>query len=98
MIGTGRPPGYWQDEATGVLRPVILAYLSGASLDAQQCSTIRAYLRQWINSPIWDSNPYAGPEQHLSLAALRLAVENCTDRAGIKYWLEAAEAHGLDPL
>lgn len=82
-------PGYWLRETTGILRPVIERYLAGDSLSERDCATMRAYLRQWINAPVW-----RGPE----IEHLRDAIDGLTSRAAISAWLDAAEEIGIDPL
>jgi len=85
---SGRP-GYWMYEASGVLRPAVEAYLSGAELSGPQISAMRAYLRQWIAADDW-----AGP----AIRTLRAAIEGLTSRQAIDSWLARAEAEGIDPL
>lgn len=82
-------PGYWLYETSGVLRPVVLAYLRGEDLDTRQCAIMRAYLRQWASGDWKGSAP---------VAALRLACDNLTTRAAIERWISAACALGMDPL
>jgi hypothetical protein len=91
-------PGYWMYETSGVLRPVIEAYLAGGMLTEKDVATMRAYLRQWIESPIWDQNPYIGPEHREWLASLRAGIEELTCRTAIAVWLDRAALAGLDPL
>lgn len=91
-------PGYWMAETTGVLRPAVEAYLTGAPLTEQQIAALRAYLRQWIMSPVWDRNPHTSAAAAAALAALRTAVEGLTSRDEIDVWVHAATASGLDPL
>jgi hypothetical protein len=85
-------------ETTGVLRPVVEAYLGGGDLSAEQIAILRAYLRQWIGSPVWDENPHAGAEEHAWLVRMRSTVDGLTTRRAIDDWIEAAVDEGLDPL
>jgi len=85
-----RAPKFWQHETTGVLRPVIEAYLNGKELDPAQVLVMRAYLRQWIQSPVW----YGGEE----LERLRTSLEAIQTRRDISAWLDAALEEGFDPL
>ena len=85
-----RAPKYWQHETTGVLRPVIEAYLNGKELDIAQVLVMRAYLRQWIQSPVW----YGGEE----LERLRASLEAVQTRKDVDTWLDAALEEGMDPL
>lgn len=82
-------PGFWMNEVSGVLRPVVMAYLEGAPLTPQDLAIMRAYLRQWIASPYW-----RGPE----VAQLRQDVDAITSRATLKRWLDRADSVGIDPL
>lgn len=86
---TTSEPGYWMHETSGVLRPVIKDYLDGNDLSPQQCSTMRAYLRQWIAAPVW---------QGAFIDELRRSVNALTSRDAIEVWLDAAEQVGIDPL
>ena len=82
-------PGYWMHETSGVLRPVIERFLSGAELSDAQVATMRAYLRQWMDSP-W------APEE--AVQALRDRIPNLADTDGIRVWLFDALEIGIDPL
>lgn len=93
-----RHPGYWQHETSGVLRPAIEAYLNGAIMPPDQISAMRAYLRQWITSPIWDFNPHMSEKERLQLADLRRRIDGLQSRWAIKLWLEDAHNSGHDPL
>jgi hypothetical protein len=88
-------PGYWQHETSGVLRPVVEAYLVSDRLTPDQIATMRAYLRQWIMSPVWDANPHGG---HGALAALRERIDTLTTQNAIDRWIDDADALGFDPL
>lgn len=92
---TAATPGYWRNETTGVLRPVVLRYLKGHELRPSDCAALRAYIRQWITSPVWDLNPHGG---HETLAGLRSRLDDLTSRQAIEAWLDDATELGLDPL
>lgn len=81
------PPGYWMYETTGVLAPVIRAYLAGDTLDGAQVATFRAYLRQWMLEMV-------GPEA----AELRRRLDSVTDTDTLRRWLYDALDIGIDPL
>ena len=83
------PPGYWMHETSGALRPAVEAYLRGEEMTAGQIAAMRAYLRQWIMSPLW-----TGSRIH----ALRAVIDTLTTRDAISAWLAAAGAEGIDPL
>ena len=89
MSETHPMPGYWMHETSGVLRPVIEAYLAGEELNAEQVATMRAYLRQWIEAPGWGG---------LEVDELRQSVRGLDSRHRIKVWLRRAELCGIDPL
>lgn len=90
MIGIGpEPPGYWMHETSGVLRPAVEAYLNGEELTSFQVVYLRAYLRQWINSPMWQGE---------AVDTLRSWVNELRDRQSISRWLLVAGEEGIDPL
>ena len=76
-------------ERSGVLRPVVEAFLNGQALSAEQAAVMRAYLRQWIMAGIW-----SGPE----IETLRRDIDGLTDREAIADWLDRAVGIGIDPL
>lgn len=87
-----RSPGFWMNETTGVLRPVVLAYFAaqtnqGPDLTPQQVATMRAYLRQWIAAPGW-----------LRAEDLRAQVETIRTHADVVAWVNAADDRGMDPF
>lgn len=82
-------PGYWMNETSGALRPAVLAYLCGDAMTDQQVVAMRAYLRQWINAPVW---------RGCTVAPLRDRIDELTSRAAIARWLADAEAAGIIPL
>jgi len=84
-----RPPRYWQDETSGVLRPAVEAYLHGEPLTAAQVAAIRAYLRQWIGAPVWRGE---------GVDELRAGIDGLGSRFAIADWLARAEQLGIDPL
>lgn len=90
-----RPPGYWLNETSGALKPAVIAYLENQPMTGMHIAAMRAYLRQWINSDVWDANPHGVGSR---LAELRRLVESLHTREDIKAWIEIATAEGLDPL
>jgi hypothetical protein len=82
-------PGYWMNETSGELRPVIERYLTAQHLTARDVAIMRVYLRQWINDGAW-----IGP----LIDALRTQVDEIHDRDGIRRWLDRALDAGIDPL
>lgn len=81
-------PGYWPNETTGVLRPVVEKYLRGDALDPDEVATMRAYLRQWVAAP------FAGPE----IRPLRDDAERIRTHDDVREWLRRALDVGIDPL
>lgn len=82
-------PKYWMYETSGVLAPAVEAYLNGAPMTMNQLGAMRAYLRQWINSPVW-----RGPE----IDVLRVNINSIGTRDDIDRWLSQALQSGIDPL
>jgi hypothetical protein len=83
-------PKFWMYESSGVLRPVVEAYLKGQDLSTEQIGLMRAYLHQWVRSPVWK------PGSQLEMLRLRIcAIET---RADITDCLAVAEFLGIDPL
>lgn len=80
-------PGFWFHETSGVLRPAVEDYLFGRDLSAEQIALLRAYLRQWIETPVWR-------RAH----ELRRRIDSLVDRAAIDRWIADAVKLGLDPL
>jgi hypothetical protein len=82
-------PKFWTDETSGTLQPAVRAYLTDATLTEPQIAAMRAYLRQWIQSPLWE-----GP----GIQELRRSVDQLHTRAAIAEWVAIAVNAGLDPL
>jgi len=82
------PPGYWMNETSGVLQPVVEKYLAGDELEADELTVMRLYLRQWMNAP------FLGPE----VRSLRLTIEDVTTTERLRLWLRRAQLAGVDPL
>jgi hypothetical protein len=76
------------DETSGVLKPAIQAYLSGDPMTEVEVEVVRAYLRQWIEAPVWKG----------ALEQLREDIDGLTSREAISDWLDLAEEEGIDPL
>lgn len=90
-------PKYWKHETTGRLRPVIEAYYDGRQLTAIGCALLRAYLDQWIQSPVWDLPPIEA-YYRAELAKLRRSVRALKTGLDIREWLSAANRIGIEPL
>ena len=83
-------PGYWVNETSGVLRPVVSAYLKVEPMTDEQIMLMRAYLLQWIDAPAWLPSP--------QLEELRRSVRKLSTREDIDKWIAEALAIGIDPL
>lgn len=92
------PPGYWMNETSGVLKPAVDRYIRREALSKDDIVVLRAYLRQWINAPCWDANPYAIDESRQSLTRLRGRIDFLISRSAIDAWLGDALMEGIDPL
>lgn len=82
-------PGFWMNETSGVIAPVVQAYLNGARLGERPVAIMRAYLRQWVNAP-----GFIGAE----VEALRADIDSIQTHDGLKCWLDRALDAGIDPL
>jgi len=93
-----RAPLYWMNETSGVLKPVIEKLLMATELTPMEVSVIRAYFRQWIDSPAWDVNPHENERSRAALADLRAQVRQIESMKDIEHSLAAMIAEGMDPL
>jgi hypothetical protein len=82
-------PGYWMNETSGVLEPVVRKYLEGGELSTDEVQTMRAYLRQWI----W-ADGFVGPD----VDRLRAGVAHLYNTGDLRAWLDRALNAGIDPL
>lgn len=83
------PPGYWANETGPTLRPAVKRYLTGQPMSRGQVLEMRAYLRQWMLSPMWVGS---------MIDPLRTMVEEISTREDITRWLDLALREGIDPL
>lgn len=88
MSNTDDAPGYWMNETSGLLRPVIENYLTGGKMTDRDIATMRAYLRQWMQGP------WTGP----MVDVLRSQIDDIHDRKDIARWLNRALDQNIDPL
>jgi len=92
-------PMYWMDETSGKLALAVgLLVTQPQALTLLDIAYIRAYFRQWIESPAWDMNPERSPEGEAALALLRGSVNGLVSLTNIRSWLRVAVEWGLDPL
>lgn len=82
-------PGYWMNESSGLLANTVSRYLAGDELGDVDLPLMRAYLRQWIEAPL-----FVGPE----VEALRAGVDELQSTDDVRAWLERAIDAGVDPL
>ena len=80
-------------ESSGVLEPVVRAYLQGDELDAGQVDLMRAYLYQGVMAPVWGPSSIL---EALRLRAFRQRIESRRETSTMP--IEAMEEIGMDPL
>jgi hypothetical protein len=85
-------------EVSGRLAEAMKRYLKEEPLTNYDIGLIRAYLVQWIESPVWDQNPNMDAAGRAELEELRQAAHKITGRRGIHEWVEVATDWGIDPL
>jgi hypothetical protein len=94
-----RAPKYWRDEIGGQLAAAVRTYLDNPdALTMRDIAFLRAYFRQWVNSPAWDMNPHHDANSRATLAVLRGAVPTIASARDVQAWLNSATEAGLDPL
>jgi hypothetical protein len=90
------------NETGGKLVPAMERYLKGESAEPDDVNLIRAYLRQWIDSPVWDDGVDLGipadPIEGVTLDDLRRNVRQIASRAAVDMWLQDAMNLAIDPL
>ena len=91
-------PRCWRDETLGALAAAIEHYLTYGAMTVRDVALIRAYLVQWIDSPVWDMNPDHSEESRRVLALLRSDARRIADAKCITAWLMRAMEQGIDPL
>jgi hypothetical protein len=96
--GSALAPKYWRDETGGELVPAMERYIKRKDLSLRDLVLIRAYLRQWIESPAWDLNPHSDEHSAANLKLLRESATKLFRRADIEEWIRAALEIGIDPL
>jgi len=84
------------NETGGKLVPAMERYLKGEPAEPDDVNLIRAYLRQWIDSPVWDAG--AEGEARTRLDHLRRTVRQIECSPAIDMWLESALDLAIDPL
>jgi hypothetical protein len=89
-------PKYWMHETGGQLGPAMERYLKGEPEKPDDVNLIRAYLRQWIDSPVWAGG--VDDEGRVMLDELRADVDQIVSRLTLDMWLENASQLAIDPL
>jgi hypothetical protein len=97
-------PKYWRHETGGRLAIAVENFLNHRLMTVRDVALVRAYLIQWIDSPVWEMNPHlaqGGPAATAALAALtrlRVRARRICAVADIHHWINDALAEGHDPL
>lgn len=91
-------PKFWRAEVTGELGRAVELYLHGRPMTKRDIALMRFYLRQWIDSPVWDQCPSHDAESLAELAGLRETARMLFTAADIHAWLHRAMDIGIDPL
>jgi len=91
-------PKYWMYEQGGELVPAVERYLRQEELSIRDIILIRAYLRQWVDSPVWDMNPTLTAEGKTALNNLRGKVLASRTKHQIDECIWMATRMGMDPL
>lgn len=81
-------PRYWMHETSGVLRPVIEAYLSGRVLNDAEVGIMRKYLYQWVTLGDWGQD----------VSELAAAVAGIRTREDVERCIVELDDWGMDPL
>lgn len=85
-------------ETGGELQPAVSAFLNGETLTIRQIALIRAYLKQWIDSPVWNMNPHMTTEGLEELEAIRKQVHAIVSDRDIRECIGQMVGAGMDPL
>lgn len=91
-------PFHWsaKEHSHGPLADAIRHFLhSPRSVTVRELCLIRRYCVQWIESPLWDSNPHGSGE---ILAKLRSEAPHLFTPQALAQWISEANVSGLDPL
>lgn len=96
--GAQDAPNYWTFETGGELRPAIERYICGEELTVRDLYLIKAYLKQWVDSPAWEANPHLTPEGVAQLSLLRAKVSQARTAPQLVACVELAGEMGMNPL
>jgi hypothetical protein len=90
-------PKYWTLELREV-SVAVQAYRTGKDLTVRDVLLMREYLRQWVDSPVWEMNPHETDGSRQWLAELRQRVRAIASRNDIAPCLSIMTARRMDPL
>jgi hypothetical protein len=94
-----RAPKFWRHETGGLLAPAMERFLLHKRAKPGDTDLIRAYLQQWIDSPVWQMNPAGSDyETHRALTELRQSAHSIHTRDDVRRWVAEALDLGIDPL
>jgi hypothetical protein len=91
-------PKYWRMETGGQLAPAIERLIHRQDLSPTDIHFIRAYFKQWVDSPVWEQNPGADKRYLRFLRRLRKSAGAIKTENDIRTWMRWAVSFGLDPL
>ena len=91
-------PKYWRSETSGQLRGAVENYVNRRLMTVRDVALMRAYIIQWIDSPVWEQAPAFDARAASALSALRLRARRILSVADIHRWMYDAAAEGQDPL
>ena len=92
-----QPPKYWTLEPRE-LSVAVHAYMAGKGLTVRDMVLMRAYLRQWVDSPVWEGDPHETDGGRQWLVELRERVRAIASPNDIAQCLSIMTARRMDPL
>jgi hypothetical protein len=92
-----QPPKYWTFEPPE-LGVAVHAYMAGKDLTVGDVALMRAYLKQWVDSLVWEGYPSETDGGRQWLAELRERVRAITSPDDIAQCLSIMTARRMDPL
>jgi hypothetical protein len=90
-------PKYWTLDLRD-LSVVVQAYRAEKDLTVRDVALMREYLRQWVDSPVWEMKPHETDAGRHWLAELRERVRVIASRDDIEQALSIMTARRMDPL
>jgi len=98
---TPRPqqgPGYWRYEVSGKLAEAMMRFIQGEPLTLINLAVIHVYLKQWVDAPAWDQNPFLNENGRADLWALRRQANEARTEPAMRRLIERLVELGMDPL